>query len=1079
MMASKLSLLTAILAAAIGVLLAGCTERSRTDRRLSQADKFFAAGDFAKAEQEYLQALLAKPGDAETIGRLGVLYYKQGRVIQAYTFLDQALKSLPANVDYQLQFGLTNFTLGRTQDARVAARKVLEARPREEAALMLLVNTSVTSRDNEEARRIVEELQRKNGDSVGYHLALGALMRRQRNLAGAEELLQKALALEPKSPTVHDQLSQLFTAKKETERAAEHLKTASELAPARSPIRVKYIDHLIRNNARDEAKKILAATLAEAPDCTPALIVDMNLAFVERRLEDATSAAKKILNMDRSNYPALMQLAAIKAEGDDIPGVIAQLLELERHYARVPDVKFNLAKAHLRAGDLYAAEESLNKAIAISPNFEDGLLLLAEVQLRKSDPNKAIPLLQKVLKRKPQLRRAQVLLAQAHRSRGDHAESLKILRALAEAAPRNPDNHHLIGLALAQSDPVNARKAFERAVEISETHWAAQDVLVEFDLDAKKHADAAQRVEKLIAKHPQAAMPWLLRAQVRLAEGQLREAEADFNKAVEIDPEAHRAYLGLARIYFETNQGPQAVDKLSASAAKTRNAGVYMQLGMLQEAVGQPEAARASYEKALTINKNFAPALNNLAALFANKFGDIEKALALARRAYDRNSGDPLICDTLAWVHFKQGAYASALPLLQSSIEKLPKSTQVNHHLALTYYYLGQETNARETFERVISLAGQSKLAAEARDHLAVLSIDSLEPGVEHREKLTERLSREPNDPAALIRLGLIEARHGSPQKAVDWLEQALKTNPRAVPAMVALAELNLGPLQNDKKGREWATKAHTAAPTDAQVSRRLGRLMYLAGDFAWASTMLQYAVRAFPDESDLRFDFARALFDAGRIKEAEPNLKLVLESTASPTTLEAARQMHVMLSALTSSDANREAAQAQARQILAKNPDSLPALMVVAAGLEQGGKFREAREAYDKVLARNSAFAPAIRQLALLYADHLAEDAKAEEFALKARQTYSDDPDLALVLGSVSYRRADYQSAVRFFQQALRKRDNHALTLFLLGMSHYYLKNAAESRIHLERAIETRKLPPQESTEAERVVEELSRGRA
>ena len=57
--------------------------------------------------------------------------------------------------------------------------------------------------------------------------------------------------------------------------------------------------------------------------------------------------------------------------------------------------------------------------------------------------------------------------------------------------------------------------------------------------------------------------------------------------------------------------------------------------------------ARDAYEKVLSINPNFVPALNNLAYLDAERLNDLDKAYELARRARDLQGDDPAIADTL------------------------------------------------------------------------------------------------------------------------------------------------------------------------------------------------------------------------------------------------------------------------------------------------------------------------------------------------------------------------------------------------------------------------------------------------
>ena len=98
-------------------------------------------------------------------------------------------------------------------------------------------------------------------------------------------------------------------------------------------------------------------------------------------------------------------------------------------------------------------------------------------------------------------------------------------------------------------------------------------------------------------------------------------------------------------------------------------------------------------------------------------------------------------------------------------------------------------------------------------------------------------------------------------------------------------------------------------------------------------------------------------------------------------------------------------------------------------------------------------------------------------ESVLRSRRilVFADDPDLTFVLGTISYRRAAYEDAVRFLGQSARKRDRHAATAFYLGMANFRLKKPAESRAQLTRALALG-LPAVEAAECRRVLEELER---
>ena len=110
--------------------------------------------------------------------------------------------------------------------------------------------------------------------------------------------------------------------------------------------------------------------------------------------------------------------------------------------------------------------------------------------------------------------------------------------------------------------------------------------------------------------------------------------------------------------------------------------------------------ARDAYQKVLSINPNFIPALNNLAYLDAERLNDLDKAYELARRARDLQGDDPAIADTLGWILSKRGDYQQALLILQDSAEKLPDNPEIQFHLGITVYAMGQTDIAKAALKK-------------------------------------------------------------------------------------------------------------------------------------------------------------------------------------------------------------------------------------------------------------------------------------------------------------------------------------------------------------------------------------------
>src|SRR5204862_4724009 len=119
-----------------------------------------------------------------------------------------------------------------------------------------------------------------------------------------------------------------------------------------------------------------------------------------------------------------------------------------------------------------------------------------------------------------------------------------------------------------------------------------------------------------------------------------------------------------------------------------------------------------------------------------------------------------------------------------------------------------------------------------------------------------------------------------------------------------------------------------------------------------------------------------------------------------------------------------------------------------------------QAIDTYRKAVDANPLFAPALRELALVYAARAADESKAFEMATKARQAYPDDPELAKTLGILNFGRGLYPQSVELLNQAAGSRRDDAEIQLYLGRSYQQLKKWDECKSSLERALALN-LPP------------------
>jgi len=138
----------------------------------------------------------------------------------------------------------------------------------------------------------------------------------------------------------------------------------------------------------------------------------------------------------------------------------------------------------------------------------------------------------------------------------------------------------------------------------------------------------------------------------------------------------------------------------------------------------------------------------------------------------------------------------------------------------------------------------------------------------------------------------------------------------------------------------------------------------------------------------------------------------------------------------------------------LHEQPNDPVALLRLGELQEREGAVDQAVKTYQKIIDGDQRFAPALRRLALLYSQRPSEDAISYDLAIKARQAYPDDPDLARVLGILNYQRGFYPQSAELLKQAGMKQSNNAELFYYLGRATHQLKQWSECDSALKRAM-------------------------
>ena len=1054
----------------LAIVGTGCTAKLKESYHLKRADRYFNSGQYDQAEIEYKNVLRNAPQNSQAWNRLGVIYFDQGRLLEAAQILGRAQQLATNNLEVRLKLGAIYLGAGKLKEARDEASFVLDKNPKDAQAPILLAEAAATNQIAETRLRLQKMSQ--TGETAPLEVALGALSFRQGDLKTAEADLKRAVKLDPKFSDAYAALGNWYVAQNDVKQADQAFKTAADLAPPRSGKTLQYAQFKILTGDSAAGKQLLEDIVKKTPDYLPAWIGLAQLAAAEKKYADGTTLLGNVLSRDPQNFGGLLLQGRLELQQGQTDQAIAGFERMAKMFPQVPAVYYQLALARLANNETDKAVGNLNQAVNLNPKFGDAILLLAEIQIRNGNVAPAIISLEQLTQQQPQIVSARLLLADAYRAQGRPDSAVQIYRELEKAYPQNPQVPLLLGTAfLQQKKNTEARMEFDHALELAPDYLPALEQAVNLDLMEKQYAAAQQRVQKQAGQNPKAAALQLLLAKVLVARGDTNQAESALLKAIELQPDSQLAYLMLAQLYTAANQNQKALADLQAALAKNpKDVAALMLMGITYSAEKDYKDARDAYEKLLAIAPNNGVAINNLACLYAEHLGQFDKAYQLARQARNLAPTDPSIADTLGWILYQKGQYSSALSLLRESADKLYAVPEAQFHLGMTYYMMGDEANARTAFQRALLPNEDFPQKNECNQCLAVLAIDAKTAGPDTRAWLEKRTANQPNDPVALARLAAIYQREGTMDKAIATYEAALQANPQNVMAMVNLARLYAP--QDPQKAFNLTKAAYKLTPNDPLVTHTLGRLAFLTGDYEWSLNLLQLTAQVQPQNPEVLFDLGEAFYSVGRVQDARLAVQNALQTGAAFSRTNEAKRFLAMTD-LADKPAQALAAQSQVDAILKSAPDYVPALMVKAAIAKQKPDLAMAGRTYEDVLNHYPDFAPAQKQLAILYAKDPNNNAKAYALAVKASQAFPDDPVVTKTLGAILIQKGDYGRAVNLLKESAVKNSADAEVFYYLGAAQFQLKSRAESKVNLQQAL-TLKLSGQQAAAARQMLSEL-----
>jgi tetratricopeptide (TPR) repeat protein len=475
--------------------------------------------------------------------------------------------------------------------------------------------------------------------------------------------------------------------------------------------------------------------------------------YTLKRFSSSELIADEVLVRDRSNYSALLIKAKLRYLQRDPKNSLIYLERLVEHHGSTYEIQRMLGNIYfdlgeedkalqayeralqldpnssymqhryglllIQSGEMEKAEEAFRKAITIDPGLTESAVELAGLLLAYGRTSEATSLLKEAIQKGQRVDRAILVLASLYLETGQLDEGISLLEAERNKGTLSRDSLIILG-----------RLYFE-----AKEYGEAEEIFLGMFRQEVDNADLAR-----------------ILADINLRSSKPEQALTYYLKAIELDPDDYRKYLGLffatstrfapsdvERIELPAEQAAAYIDSAGALIAQEDFDGNFL-VGMCYLSIDSLEAAKPYLKTALSIKPDDEGALLNLANI-AERTGYFEEAEGYLIILHDLKPEDPTICnfygyllaemgkelnraenlilkalekepsngyyiDSLGWVYFQRGEYGKAVAKLERAVELVQEDPVILEHLGDAYQALKRYQEALTAYRRSEALGG-------------------------------------------------------------------------------------------------------------------------------------------------------------------------------------------------------------------------------------------------------------------------------------------------------------------------------------------------------------------------------------
>lgn len=667
-----------------------------------KGDQAFERGDYADALQYWIKAKDRSGQHGHLYTKMGAVYLKLSNLDRAERCFQKALEKNPEDVDIQQHIIRIALFRGDTAAAKNLLSKLFERHSLDPVLLMLSGDLAMLQAKFKRAEAAYEKAAALLPNPIRPRLKLAICFQEQKKTFEAEKMVALCRTQGIKSPMNLMLAADYYALAGDNPKAERSLLMAVDAEPGNLEFKTRLCLFYRVTGKVKKAAAYLKKLIVGYPENTEfkMMLTDFylsleDMAGAENLLKQLAQASK-----DASGYHLLMgKFWLFKGRYSHAVSYLKTSLDKD---SGLVSAHYLLGVAYFAGGQSKLAEKAFIRALMLAPNHGESIFAMAALNYKRGDYNLADQYADKFLGQQPSSARAWKVKGLCSLGRGDPSGAIDPLSRSWHLGG-GASALFFIGQAFEAQGMV--QKALTTYSQVLEDAPVMYPALYAYARLASDQGQGEMVLEKIDAMARHDANPAIYYAGTKICLGlkDYARCQAYIDKAMAIKKSSGPFFL-LQAVLFEAVGKDDGVEKtLTECTTKLPQfVGGWLKLSEYYVKKQRLSDAAQVLERALKSFPDHPEIKGNLAWLLLEEKTDFDRALDLARTAYDRLPGEAWLMDTLGWAYYHKKIYSQAEWMLEQAEESSPGNGMIQYHQGMVLYRRGNLFQAKIKLESAI-----------------------------------------------------------------------------------------------------------------------------------------------------------------------------------------------------------------------------------------------------------------------------------------------------------------------------------------------------------------------------------------